>query len=254
MSRPDHLVSRWQEGPGPSDGPWDLLVDLGRLDAGHDMQASWLAVADQALLVTRTDAASVVHVMHDAVRWGSRLRDRVAVVTVGPNLHPDHEVERAIGLRLAAHLPFDPAVASRLCGQQAPTGNRTLVGLSGARRLRRSELVQQAVSLAARLADEVAPTTDGVDLERQDPADEVELAQRRGRRDLFGLGAMERGLDIARRAHRRIRAGLHEAAGPGEAVPAARPAGEAPTPELFGAHRSPAHVEKVGSDAQGRRS
>lgn len=144
-------------GPQFSDGPWDAVVDLGRVLPDGGREAAWLEIADAILLVLRADAASVLRVKErtDEDAFGSS-REKIQLVTVGPGYSAD-EIERFVFLPVVAHLPWDTKSARLLSGQ----------GPSRPRRLRRSTLIDSVAGLALRLANEAgsqddARTTSGI--------------------------------------------------------------------------------------------
>jgi MinD-like ATPase involved in chromosome partitioning or flagellar assembly len=131
-----------------TDGPWDIVADLGRIIRGDGTQASWIGVADRMILVLRTDAGAVMHVKSWADSLPLELRVRVALVTVGAKGYSSREIEGFTSLSVVGHLPEDREVARAVSGE--PVAHR---------QLRRSSLTAAAATLAARLSLE----TDGKD-------------------------------------------------------------------------------------------
>jgi hypothetical protein len=127
---------------GFSDGPWALLVDIGRILPGSSAQSAWLDVADRVVVVLRTDASAVLHVKGWTDPPHPPWRDRLGLVTVGARAYSADEIERFTSSPVIGHLPEDPDVAGALCGSDRSR-----------RRLRRSPLVAAAASLAAGLSE-----------------------------------------------------------------------------------------------------
>jgi MinD-like ATPase involved in chromosome partitioning or flagellar assembly len=132
-----HFLERGREF---TDGPWDIVVDVGRIVRGDGTQTSWLAVADRVILVLRTDAGAVIHAKSWADTLPSDLKGRLALVTVGAKGYPNREIEGFTSLSVIGHLPEDREVARAVSGEPATQ-----------RRLRRSSLTAATATLAARL-------------------------------------------------------------------------------------------------------
>lgn len=149
-----HLLDRGRQF---TDGPWDMLADVGRIVRGDGTQSSLLGVADRVIVVLRTDAGAVIHVKSWTDSLPSDLRGRVGLVTVGGKGYPSPEIEAFTSLSVIGHLPDDREVARAVSGEPATH-----------RRLRRSPLTVAAATLAARLCPEadcqggeLRPSTDG---------------------------------------------------------------------------------------------
>jgi MinD-like ATPase involved in chromosome partitioning or flagellar assembly len=116
----------------------DVLVDCGRLDPtspAYDVATS----ADLLVMVTRPVVAEVHHL---SARLGSVRTAAVAVLLVGDRPYPVAEVAATVGAGPLGTLPVDARAASAL--------NHGRPG--AARRLRRSQLLRVARSLAEGLA------------------------------------------------------------------------------------------------------
>ena len=137
-----------------SDGPWDVIVDLGRLLPDSAGQAAWLQVADTILIVLRPDIASTLHINGYADGRLGGIRDQVQLVTMGPG-YPVDEIERFVSLPVVAQLPWDTKVAQQLAGQR-----------SASHHLRRSSLIGRAARLASLCAGRDCPA-DSCDITRE---------------------------------------------------------------------------------------
>ena len=131
-----------------SEGPWDVLVDLGRLLPGDSKAADWLDVSDVVVIGLRSDAASVIQVRQRTPHL-SQWADRLALVVIGAHCHSSAELEEFTGIPVLGEIPFDPQAAAVAAGERG-----------GARRLSRSLLCTSAVRLATRLAVAQHPTID----------------------------------------------------------------------------------------------
>ncbi len=136
-------------GSGFSDGPWDLIVDLGRLLARAPAQTPWIVTADRLVVVCRNDAAGIVHVKEWVDAQSDSILGRTHLVTVGPTVHPAEEVEAFTALPVAGRLPYDRAAARTVCGEMVPSLLRTA---TSRRRIRRAPLVAAAASIATTIA------------------------------------------------------------------------------------------------------
>ncbi len=125
----------------PDHAGFDVLVDAGRLHPITDRPNSWLDCSDVVALVLATDAASVLHVHEHADRLRARCGPRLVLVLVCSGSHRAAEIERFVGIPVAAELPYDPGAAAVATGLAR-----------GARRLERSRLTACARELAAVLA------------------------------------------------------------------------------------------------------
>jgi hypothetical protein len=122
------------------DGPWDVLVDLGRLLPDDLGSRAWLDHCDAVVIGLRSDAASVVQVREKAIMV-ARWTDRLGLAILGTGCHSSVEIGGFTGIPVVGEIPFDPRVAAVAAGEQ-----------SGGRRLSRSLLVTAAHRLAATLA------------------------------------------------------------------------------------------------------
>lgn len=115
----------------------DVVVDCGRLDAGSSL-ALWEG-ADRPLLAVRPRLAD----LQALASWleGRPLDRKIGVVTVGDGPYPDAEIAEALGLEVAARLPWDPDAADALVAVPA-----------SARQVRLAPLVRATRTLADQLA------------------------------------------------------------------------------------------------------
>jgi len=126
------------------DGPWDVLVDLGRLFPGELGSLVWLDRSDYLVICTRGDAASAVHVRDKVPAVQDRCRGRVGLEVVGKGPYSRSDIERFTGLPVFGECPFDESSASAAVGERRP-----------GRRLGRSPLVASTAHLAISLAQGV---------------------------------------------------------------------------------------------------
>jgi hypothetical protein len=128
----------------------DVLVDAGRLPGDLDTAGTWLTRAGAVCIVSRGDAASLVHVHDRADEILDRTQGRARLAVVGRGSYSVVEVERFTGLTVVADVPFEPQAAT-----VATDGQGRL------RRLTRSGLVAASRRLAAMLAaTETTETTE----------------------------------------------------------------------------------------------
>ena len=142
------LLSRTWSAP---DDPWDALVDLGRLRQADDDSQAWLHRSDSVVVVTGSDAASVVQVRERAPALRSRYEDRLGLVVIGSGPHQSVEIEAFTGIRLFGELPSDPVAAGIACG-----------AAGGGRRLMRSLLVASVSRLSRHLASDAGGNSDSL--------------------------------------------------------------------------------------------
>jgi hypothetical protein len=165
------------------DGPWDVLVDLGRL--GLDgLQLGWVDRSDAVLVVTATDAASVLHVHDRATSLLSRCGHRIGLVLVGSAGYGSQEIEEFTGIPVIAQLPFDAVAAAALAGH--PINQR---------RMARSSLLGAGRQLALTLSGEAeAAARDGGSESLQPLPEGSGLpTERVGGRPLGAVGCLARG-------------------------------------------------------------
>ncbi len=124
-----------------SHGPWDVLVDLGRLRPGDSNAGNWLDIADVVVIGLRNDAASVVQVRERRMADLSQWSDRLGLVVIGSHCYSSSEIEKFTGSPVLGEIPFDAQAAAVAAGQR-----------SGERRLSRSLLCTSAIRLTRRLA------------------------------------------------------------------------------------------------------
>lgn len=123
---------------------WDALVDLGRLQpAGHDA-SRWLDRSDAVVVVSRSDAASVVQLRERAASLLTRCEHRIGLVVVGSGSYSGMEIERFTAIPLLGEIPFEPVAAAVASGEKG-----------GGRRLSRSLLTVSAARLAGTLVRRV---------------------------------------------------------------------------------------------------
>jgi hypothetical protein len=142
------LLARTWSAP---DDPWDALVDLGRLRQADDDSQAWLHRSDSVVVVTGSEAASVVQVRERAPALRSRYEDRLGLVVIGSGPHQSVEIEAFTGIRLFGELPSDPVAAGIACG-----------AAGGGRRLMRSLLVASVSRLSRHLASDAGGNSDSL--------------------------------------------------------------------------------------------
>lgn len=122
----------------------DVVVDCGRLDPGSPSLVLWERV-DRPMLAVRPRLAD----LQALASWleGRPLDGRVGVVAVGDGPYPDAEIAEALGLDVAARLPWDPDAAEALASVPA-----------SARQVRLAPLVRAARTLADQLTQGQAET------------------------------------------------------------------------------------------------
>jgi hypothetical protein len=134
-----------------ADGPWDLLVDGGRLDPeGARTTGPWLDRSDRVIVVARRDPASMFRVAERTPALVERCGERVGLVAVGSGPQDRAAIERFTGLTVLGELPEDGAAARIVAG---PGG--------GVRRLARSHLVASVRRLTTFLVEGGRPTDAG---------------------------------------------------------------------------------------------
>ena len=131
-----------------SGGPWDVLVDLGRLLPGDSAAANWMDVADAVVIGLRNDAASVIQVRERRMAHLSTWDDRLYLVAMGNHCHSGAEIEQFTGIPVLGEIPFDPRAAAVAAGEDGDE-----------RRLSRSLLCTSATRLATILVDAPLTTT-----------------------------------------------------------------------------------------------
>jgi hypothetical protein len=124
-------------------GPWDLLVDVGRVVPAASLPGSWWDHCDAATFVLRSDVASVLKIRDAAPELLARCEDRAGLVVISTGDYSSAEIERFTGIPVIGEIPHDPASAGVVAG-----------GRGSARRLSRSLLVASAARLAATLSKE----------------------------------------------------------------------------------------------------
>ncbi|MBF6555330.1 MAG: hypothetical protein IVW52_04055 [Acidimicrobiales bacterium] len=126
-------------------GPWDLLVDVGRVVPAASLPGDWWDHCDAATFVLRSDVASVLKMRDAAPELLTRCEDRAGLVVIPTGEYSSAEIERFTGIPVIGEIPHDPASAGVVAG-----------GRGSARRLSRSLLVASAARLAATLSKEAA--------------------------------------------------------------------------------------------------
>ena len=116
----------------------DVLVDCGRL-AGASLNPV-LSTADQVVLAARPRLADL-HALASFLETNPGLRQDPCLVLVGDGPYRDQEVAEALGVEVAARLPWDPDAAASLVSVRA-----------SARELRVAPLVRAARTLAEHLS------------------------------------------------------------------------------------------------------
>jgi hypothetical protein len=130
------------------DDAWDLLVDLGRLPLdGPSLE--WLARADAVVIVTGTDASSVLHVHDRADRLLSRCSGRLGLVLVEGVGYRGEEIEHFTGIPVMGQIPHDVRAAAALGGR--PNHRRRLI---------KSSLLRSGQAIALDLGGEPASVSE----------------------------------------------------------------------------------------------
>ena len=164
------------------DGPWDLVVDGGRIvDAEvpvdttdhHSAIGAWLDRSDRVVMVSRRDPPSVLKVRERAPALTERCGDRLGLVLVGRGPHDAQAIEEFIGIEVVGAVPYDPGAAQVAAGERGSS-----------RHLARSLLVVSARRLALLLSDADAATD--ADADTRARTGEVPGAAIRGVRRLRG--------------------------------------------------------------------
>jgi Flp pilus assembly CpaE family ATPase len=122
----------------------DVVVDCGRL-AGTS-PSPVLSGADQVVLAARPRLADL-HALASFLETNPILRQDPRLVLVGDGPYSDQEVADALGVEVAARLPWDPDAAALLVSVRA-----------SARELRVAPLVRAARTLADQLSGDKAGT------------------------------------------------------------------------------------------------
>jgi hypothetical protein len=131
------------------DGPWDVLVDLGRLVPRELGSLVWIERSDYVVICSRADAASAAHVRDKVPAVQDRCRGRVGLEVMGKGPYSRSDIERFTGVPVFGECPFDAISASAAAGERRP-----------GRRLGRSPLVAGTARLAAFLAQGVFAAPD----------------------------------------------------------------------------------------------
>ena len=121
-----------------------MLVDCGRLAGASPSPV--LSGADQVVLAARPRLADL-HALASFLETNPILRQDPRLVLVGDGPYRDQEVADALGVEVAARLPWDPDAAASLVSVPA-----------SARELRVAPLVRAARTLADQLSDDKART------------------------------------------------------------------------------------------------
>ena len=127
----------------------DIIADCGRLDAGPGQPLAIIAAARTVAIVMRPTLRQV---------WSARPRadllaqlvdnSRLTILLTGPGAHSAREVERALGIPVAAVLPDDARSAVLLSD-----------GIGGSRRLTSGPLFRSAGAAGKALRDHLSVTT-----------------------------------------------------------------------------------------------
>jgi len=117
----------------------DVLVDCGRLAGASPNPV--LSGADHVVLAARPRLADL-HALASYLETNPILRQDPRLVLLGDGPYPDQEVAEALGVEVAARLPWDPDAAASLVSVRA-----------SARELRVSPLVRAARTLAEHMSD-----------------------------------------------------------------------------------------------------
>jgi len=120
----------------------DMLVDCGRVLADAPGQRRILEAADEVVVVTRPDAAGLVHAhwIFDIVRTVAP-RATTSVIIVGPSQYSAGEIAQVFHAKLLGAIPVDQRSAAMACGLPGKP-----------RRFARSSLVASVRPLVDRLS------------------------------------------------------------------------------------------------------
>jgi hypothetical protein len=143
-------------------GPWDLLVDVGRVVPAASLSGDWWDHCDAAIFVLRSDATSVRKIRDAASELLTRCEDRAGLVVISTGEYSSAEIQRFTGIPVIGEIPHDPASAGMVAG-----------GRGSARRLSRSVLVASAARLAATLSIEDVSVDGPEPLARRGPGRET---------------------------------------------------------------------------------
>ena len=164
-------------------GPWDLVVDGGRLLPTENLSgaASWLGHSDQVVVVVHRDAPSILNVRQHAQTLADRHESVVGLVIVGGGRLRNAAIEEFTGIPIVGEVPIDLRAAHAVSG-----------GGGANRRLSRSSLVVSARRLAEALArpshkDEKGTHAVNGDAEHDPVSPATTPAPRRAPRRLTGL-------------------------------------------------------------------
>jgi MinD-like ATPase involved in chromosome partitioning or flagellar assembly len=124
-----------------TDGPWDVLVDFGRLSPDLVCNGDRLHPCDTVVVCLRNDATSVLHARERAHSLLQK-HDRVTLAVIGARPYSSADIEQFTGVPVLAIVPWDPSAAGVAAGQR-----------SGVRRLLRSPLVAASRHLAEACTD-----------------------------------------------------------------------------------------------------
>lgn len=116
-------------------GDQTAIADVGRLDSGVP-SSEFVKAADVVLVVSRADEASLLR-LSDATPD----RDTARLVLVGICPYSSEEITEAVGLPVAAVLPWDPRAAQTVWGRGVPGRAWTKRGLPAAVRALADSLV-----------------------------------------------------------------------------------------------------------------
>jgi MinD superfamily P-loop ATPase len=122
----------------------DVLVDCGRLAGASPNPV--LSGADQVVLAARPRLADL-HALASFLETNPGLRQDPCLVLVGDGPYRDQEVAEALGVEVAARLPWDPDAVASLVSVRA-----------SARELRVASLVRAARTLAEHLSVDQSKT------------------------------------------------------------------------------------------------
>jgi hypothetical protein len=130
------------------------IVDVGRLDPGAPSSVL-VDAADVVIVVSRGDEAALLRLADAALtREGTRL------VVVGACRYSPEEIAHAVGVPMAAILPWDPRAAQTVWGRDVPGRAWTRRGLPAAVRALADQLIGPRPDREVAAAGSSAPTSE----------------------------------------------------------------------------------------------
>jgi hypothetical protein len=143
-----------ETGVGSWLGDRTAIADVGRLDPGAP-SSELLDAADAVFVLSRGDEASLLRLSDAALA-----RERTRLVLVGAGTYSSEEITQAVGLSVAAVLPWDPRAAQTVWGRDVPGRAWTKRGLPASVRALAASLVVRGPEADDAPAGVSATTTD----------------------------------------------------------------------------------------------